>query len=180
MNQDYQVLTQDLRSLGLQKDDSVLILSSYRSMNGLEGGKTVGSGDKPDPNFYDRTIFLWADHAYKGCLLAALLMNLQLPNQGVAYQSFAIGGAVMKTDGGDGPVFIGGVVIDAFVAAAAGAVQSVFVLILTKAAAAQGLRYGLQNVKELADAAFFCVTPQRMELGKCRPDEPGPGAEVSG
>ena len=58
MNQDYQVLKQDLRLLGLQKDDSVLILSFYWSMNGLEGGKTVGSGDKPDPNFYDRTIYL--------------------------------------------------------------------------------------------------------------------------
>lgn len=38
MNQDYQILKQDLRSLGLQKGDSVLIHSSYRSLGGLEGG----------------------------------------------------------------------------------------------------------------------------------------------
>lgn len=38
MNQDYQILKQDLRMLGLRKGDSVLIHSSYKSMGGLEGG----------------------------------------------------------------------------------------------------------------------------------------------
>lgn len=71
MNQDYQVLTQDLRSLGLQKDDSVLILSSYRSMNGLEGGKTVGSGNAPDPNFYDRTIFFMGRSRLQGLIIGS-------------------------------------------------------------------------------------------------------------
>ena len=38
MNQDYQILKQDLRMLGLKKGDAVLIHSSYKSMGGLEGG----------------------------------------------------------------------------------------------------------------------------------------------
>ena len=38
MNEDYRILKQDLRMLGLKKGDSVLIHSSYKSMGGLTGG----------------------------------------------------------------------------------------------------------------------------------------------
>lgn len=38
MNQDYQIIKQDLRMMGLKKGDSVLIHSSYKSMGPVEGG----------------------------------------------------------------------------------------------------------------------------------------------
>lgn len=38
MNKDFQILKDDLKALGLQKGDAVLIHSSYKSMGGLEGG----------------------------------------------------------------------------------------------------------------------------------------------
>lgn len=38
MNRDYEILKTDLADIGLQKGDSVLIHSSYKSMGGLEGG----------------------------------------------------------------------------------------------------------------------------------------------
>ena len=94
--------------------------------------------------------------------MAALMIDRKLLYQWIGNQLAAMQIGVKQANSGDTAVFIGGIVVDAVVAAAAGGVQGDFLPVISQTAAAPGLGYGIQNVKELTQTGFFCVFRQRI------------------
>ena len=71
------------------------------------------------------------------------------------------------------PVTVGGVVIDAFVAVAAAAVNGFFVISIWKLTTSVDLGNTSQNVEKLCDTARFCCFPTAASTEESGAHKPG-------
>ena len=101
-------------------------------------------------------------------------------DQRVPEQPVGIQITTMHVYSGDLPIFVSGVVIDPFVAAAAAGVYRFFETSSRKPAAAVRLTDSTENVEKLVYTAFFRAVTAAVPLGKCGADKSGLGRQVTG